>query len=89
MPSIYHLLVLLKNVGYEGSGARSAEGSVFFGVRYGTISNCTNRIVKVIVRLNLIKWPDEVERSENQDMINKFLDFQGCAGISNGTLFVL
>ena len=35
LPSIYHLLVLLRYLGSEGSGGSCAEASVFFGVGKG------------------------------------------------------
>ena len=89
MPPIYHLLVFLRYLGCEGTGASSAEASVFFGVGKGTINNCINRMIRAILRLKQVSWPDAEERGEIAHTIKQVFGFPGCVGITDGTLLPL
>lgn len=89
MKSMYQLLILLRYLGCEGSGASSSEASVFFGVGKGTIDNCINRIMRAVLRLKQVAWPDVEERVEISQTIKQVFGFPGCVGITDGTLLPL
>lgn len=87
LPSIYHLLVLLKFL--RTPSANYNDCSVFFNVSVGMIHNCLMRTVTVILKKNYVTWPDEEERKEISSIIQKTFGFPGCVGFVDGTLLPL
>lgn len=90
-PPSYQLLVFLKYVGTEGSGASNANQRCTFGIGYGTAALYRDRVTKALRSLSqeYIQWPDEEERLIISKEMQKMYHFPHCVSIVDGTLFPL
>jgi hypothetical protein len=87
-PPEYQLMVFLKYIGTEGSGASNANQRSTFGVGYGTATLYRRRVAAALrsLREQYIRWPDAQERKEISRAIQQTYDFPHCVGIADGTL---
>ena len=90
-PASHQLMVFLKYVGTEGTGASNSNQRATFGVGYGTASLYRKRVTKSLRALSseYIKWPNAEERIKISKEIQSQYDFPHCVGIADGTLFPL
>jgi DDE superfamily endonuclease len=90
-PPQYQLMVFLKYVGTEGSGANNSNQRNTFGVGYGTSDVYRDRVTQALVELapQYITWPNAEERKAISRSIQNKFDFPHCVGIADGTLFPL
>ena len=90
-PPSYQLMVFLKYVGTEGSGASNSNQRGTFGVGYGTADLYRARVTKAIRSLypEYVSWPDVEERRQISKAIETQYGFPHCVGIADGTLFPL
>jgi DDE superfamily endonuclease len=90
-PPQYQLMVFLKYVGTEGTGANNSNQRHTFGVGYGTAELYRKRVTIALNSLadEYIKWPDSTERQSISLAIQKEYNFPHCVGIADGTLFPL
>jgi hypothetical protein len=91
MPVEHQLLIWLKYVGTEGTGASNANQRGTFEIGYGTAWNHRKRVTLAFrsIASQCIKWPEEEERKEIAlEMIKKH-DFPHCVMIADGTIFPL
>jgi hypothetical protein len=90
-PPEHQLMVFLKYVGTEGSGANGPNQRNTFGCGKGTSVDYRRRVTTALKALKkqYIKWPDEERRQVISKSIQKDYDFPHCIGIADGTLFPL
>ena len=79
-PAAHQLMVFLKYVGTEGTGASNSNQRATFGVGCGTASLYRKRVTKAIreLRSEYIKWPDSEKRKTISREINAKYDFHHC-----------
>jgi DDE superfamily endonuclease len=87
-PPEHQLMVFLKYIGTEGSGASNANQRNTFGVGYGTAALYRRRVTTALLSLRdqYVRWPNAEERREISKAIQKEYDFPHCVGIADGTL---
>jgi hypothetical protein len=90
-PVVHQLMVFLKYVGTEGSGASNANQRHTFSIGYGTAEKYRRRVTRAILSLRdkYYYWPDEDERKQISLAIHEEYKFPHCVGIADGTLFPL
>ena len=76
-PTAHQLMVWLKYVGTEGSGASNSNQRGTFGVGYGTADLYRKRVTIALRSLSkeYIKWPDRDERKQLSKDIQRQFDF--------------
>lgn len=90
-PSEFQLLVFLKYLGGRGSGASNKSASSHFRIGAGTAELYRQRS---LVAINAIEqkaywWPDESERIQIANEIERTSHFPNCVGLMDGTLLPL
>jgi hypothetical protein len=87
----HQLMVFLKFIGTEGSGASNANQRSTFAIGYGTSEKYRRRVTKALLhhRADFIKWPDLDERKRISRQIHHLYHFPHCVGIADETLFPL
>ena len=90
-PVAYQLMVFLKFIGTEGSGASNSNQRNTFAIGYGTAAVYRDRVTKALRSLSAeyINWPDQEERRTIAREIQVLYDFPHCVAIADGTLFPL
>jgi hypothetical protein len=90
-PVSHQLMVFLKYLGTEGSGASNTNQRHTFGVAYGSAQKYRQRVTIAICSLKheYISWPNEEEREAIGKEIGTQFHFPHCVGIADGTLFPL
>jgi DDE superfamily endonuclease len=90
-PVAHQLMVFLKYVGTEGSGASNANQRHTFAIGYGTSPKFRRRVTQAILSLRhtFIRWPNSEERKRIGKEVNLKYGFPHCVGIADGTLFPL
>ena len=87
----YQLMVLLKYLGTEGSGASNPGLRNTFGIGRGTAEKYRQRVVHALLMLSdrVIIWPDANERRCIAARMQNEFKFPNCVGLMDGTLFPL
>jgi hypothetical protein len=90
-PPAFQLMVLLKYLGTEGTGASNLDLWQIYRIGRGTGTLYQNRAMLAIrnLRDRAITWPDEDERREISQRIQNRHCFPNCVGFIDGTLFPL
>ena len=90
-PVEHQLMVFLKYIGTEGSGASASDLRHIFKIGRGTAELFCGRCRKAIgsLRNQAVKWPDEQERETIAKRMKDMFNFPNCVGIADGTLFPL
>jgi len=90
-PVVNQLMVFLKCVGMEGSGANGPNQHNTFDIGKGTSGLFCRRVIKAICALRdrFLFWPDEQERKVLARLTYEEFGFPHCVGIADGTLFPL
>jgi hypothetical protein len=90
-PPAHQLMVFLKYVGTEGTGASNSNQRSTFAIGYGTASLYRTRVMKALRSLSdeYIRWPDENERLDIAREIQHLFHFPHCVAIADGTLLPL
>ena len=90
-PPAHQLMVFLKYVGTEGSGASNGNQRSTFAIGYGTALLYRERVMKSLRSLSeeYIRWPNEYEREQIAREIQRLYNFPHCVAIADGTLFPL
>ena len=90
-PVSHQLLILLSFLRTEGAGKSNRRGRSTYDVGSGTVGNSRDRCVNAIVDLlgDQIAWPDQEERVEIANRIERKFKFPNCIGIADGTLLPL
>jgi hypothetical protein len=90
-PAAHQLMVLLKYLGTEGSGCSNPDLRNVFHVGRGTCQLYRERALTAIRSLQdtTVTWPDQAERSQIAQRIQKDFNFPNCVGLIDGTLFPL
>ena len=90
-PVVNQLMVFLKCVGTEGSGANGPNQRNTFEIGKGTSGVFCRRVIKAICSLRdrYLFWPNEQERKVLERLTYEEFGFPHCVGIADGTLFPL
>jgi DDE superfamily endonuclease len=90
-PVSHQVMVFLKYVGTEGSGASCHNQRHTFHIGYGTSVSYRRRVTRAILSLRdkYYYWPDEEERQQLSIAVHEKFQFPHCVGIADGTLFPL
>lgn len=90
-PVAHQLMVFLKFIGTEGTGASNANQRHTFAIGYGTAEKYRRRVTKALLQFRdkYIHWPDGNERKQISQEIHRLYDFPHCVAIADGTLFPL
>ena len=90
-PPSHQLMVFLKFVGTEGSGASNANQRHTFHIGYGTSEKYRKRVTQALLSLRdeYVFWPNAEERRKIAREIHTTYQFPHCVGIGDGTLFPL
>ena len=91
IPIAWQLLVLLKFLGSMGNASSSRNISSFFGIGYGTVEICKNRVMEALLSLEktTVFWPDAEQRKIAAKIFEESYIFPNCVGIIDGTLLNL
>jgi hypothetical protein len=84
-------MVLLKYLGTEGTGASNLDLRNIFRIGRGTSGLYKNRSMLALrsLRDQAITWPDEEERQQISERVQRRHLFPNCVGFIDGTLFPL
>jgi DDE superfamily endonuclease len=87
----HQLMLLLKFLGTEGTGASNPDLRTMFRIGRGTANLYRNRAMIAIrsLRDKAVTWPDETERQQIAERVQKRHCFPNCVGFIDGTLFPL
>jgi hypothetical protein len=90
-PVAHQLMVFLKYIGTEGTGASNANQRHTFGIGYGTSPKFRRRVTRAFLSLRdqFLHWPNKEERKRLGMESNAKYGFPHCVGIADGTLFPL
>ena len=90
-PVIHQLMVFLRYLGTEGSGANGPNQRNMFGIGKGTADVYRDRVMRAILTLRPVYygWPDAAERKKISKKIRKKTGVPNVVGIADGTLFPL
>ena len=86
-----HIMVFLKYLGSYGNEASLQKIGRMMGISKGSVLNYVTRACEAILKLRhqVIKWPNEEERSAISQRIQDQHQFVNCVGLIDGTLFPL
>lgn len=90
-PVAHQLMVFLKYIGPEGSGASNANQCHTFSIGYGTSAKYRKRVTRALLSLRdrYVYWPNLDERKKIAREIHQLYGFPHCVAIADGTLFPL
>jgi hypothetical protein len=90
-PVAHQLMVFLKYIGTEGTGASNANQRHTFAIGYGTAPKFRRRVTTAILSLRqkYLKWPNSDERKRLGKECNIKYGFPHCVGIADGSIFPL
>jgi len=88
-PVSYQLMVLLRYLATEGTGASNPSMRNLFGIGRGTAEVWKRRALTAIrsLRHRAVTWPDEGERKEIAGRFLSEYNWPHCVGLADGTLF--
>ena len=91
MPSMLHIMVLLKYLGSYGNEASLQKMGQAMGISKGAVNDCVMQASSAILKLQkkVISWPEDEEWKRISARIIKAHGFVNCVGLIDGTLLPL
>jgi DDE superfamily endonuclease len=90
-PVAHQLMVFLRYIGSEGTGATASGQRQTFAIGHGTSDLFRKRVTRAILSLRqqYLRWPNPEERRRNALFVHQKYGFPHCCGIADGTLMPL